>query len=276
MSCPEDVKRRGLILYHNSFAGFQEPGGGGPNCFLLCFCKNLRDEEINQIKELSGSTTLEQGDFIGRDFLEINWTEYNKIEAILNIMLQLGYGYQVMTKSLVSFDPAVDKVFSRQAVEKKSIDQMKQLLSLCPNRIYDSRMDDIYFDPWNYITEEGRQFCNELRRMNKMQILSPPYDQEDNYFKWPIFQNYDPQTLLSFPTSVSSTSSSTTTVILSKNLKDEEMDDQCMICMDAEPNTMVLPCEHRVVCKKCSDGLKGTNDHHTCVRCRRHISYVLD
>lgn len=50
----------------------------------------------------------------------------------------------------------------------------------------------------------------------------------------------------------------------------------CMICMDAYPDTMVLPCEHQVVCRECSEGLRRTNDRRTCVRCRRVISMVLE
>ena len=55
-----------------------------------------------------------------------------------------------------------------------------------------------------------------------------------------------------------------------------EEEDVCMICLVNPPNTMVLPCEHCVVCKECSIQLKNTNDRKICVRCRRPITNILD
>jgi hypothetical protein len=52
-------------------------------------------------------------------------------------------------------------------------------------------------------------------------------------------------------------------------------EEYCMICLTAEPNTMVLPCYHVVVCDRCSVKLQNTNDAHVCVKCRRPIHQVL-
>ena len=52
--------------------------------------------------------------------------------------------------------------------------------------------------------------------------------------------------------------------------------DDCVICLDKKPDTMVLPCMDVVVCHKCSHKLKNTNDKQTCVKCRRPIDNVLD
>jgi hypothetical protein len=49
----------------------------------------------------------------------------------------------------------------------------------------------------------------------------------------------------------------------------------CMICLAAAPNTLVLPCQHRVVCRTCSEGLRATPDNRVCVRCRRPITNVI-
>lgn len=61
-----------------------------------------------------------------------------------------------------------------------------------------------------------------------------------------------------------------------KQKVEEKEDNVCMICLDREPNTMVLPCEHCVVCKECSIQLRNTNDKHICVRCRRPITHILE
>jgi len=49
----------------------------------------------------------------------------------------------------------------------------------------------------------------------------------------------------------------------------------CIICFDKPADTLVLPCMHQVVCKGCSEELKETPDHRTCVRCRCEIMNVL-
>ncbi len=49
---------------------------------------------------------------------------------------------------------------------------------------------------------------------------------------------------------------------------------ECMVCLDAEPQTMVLPCLHRVVCEECSRKLKNFPDKWTCLYCRQTISGV--
>lgn len=57
--------------------------------------------------------------------------------------------------------------------------------------------------------------------------------------------------------------------------EEEELIEECFICLTNEPDTVVLPCMHKVVCGECSKKLSTTNDKHTCVRCRRPITDVL-
>ena len=52
-------------------------------------------------------------------------------------------------------------------------------------------------------------------------------------------------------------------------------EEQCMICMEHQPNTMVMPCCHIVVCDKCSRNLQTTGDANICVKCRRPITEVI-
>jgi len=58
--------------------------------------------------------------------------------------------------------------------------------------------------------------------------------------------------------------------------ENEDWRDECMICMDARASTIAMPCGHVVVCSTCSEKLRGSNDVHTCVRCRRPITHVLE
>lgn len=56
----------------------------------------------------------------------------------------------------------------------------------------------------------------------------------------------------------------------------EEEDNECIICFSNKANTIVLPCQHVVVCSECSQGLKNTPDKKQCVRCRQNITLVLE
>lgn len=57
--------------------------------------------------------------------------------------------------------------------------------------------------------------------------------------------------------------------------RDDYNEDRCMICLDAKPSTMVMPCGHVVVCAACSKGLAATHDAKICVKCRRPIEEVI-
>lgn len=56
----------------------------------------------------------------------------------------------------------------------------------------------------------------------------------------------------------------------------EEEDDleECMICLSNRPDTLVVPCMHRVVCRECSEKLQHTPDRGMCVRCRREVEAI--
>ncbi len=55
----------------------------------------------------------------------------------------------------------------------------------------------------------------------------------------------------------------------------EKQEELCVICLDKAADTMVLPCEHSVVCHACSKKLESTNDARLCVQCRRPIEHKL-
>lgn len=49
---------------------------------------------------------------------------------------------------------------------------------------------------------------------------------------------------------------------------------ECMVCLDAPPSTLVLPCMHKVVCEACSEQLKESSDRKTCLYCRSEIQGI--
>lgn len=59
---------------------------------------------------------------------------------------------------------------------------------------------------------------------------------------------------------------------------DEEGQDEksrCVICLERRADTMVLPCEHVVCCRECSQRLRETPNARVCVYCRQPIKAVL-
>jgi hypothetical protein len=50
---------------------------------------------------------------------------------------------------------------------------------------------------------------------------------------------------------------------------------ECMICLEATPDTTVTPCLHQVVCAACSVSLESTADAKVCCQCRCPIDGVF-
>jgi hypothetical protein len=56
---------------------------------------------------------------------------------------------------------------------------------------------------------------------------------------------------------------------------DADDDLTCVVCLERRADTLVLPCQHQVCCRSCSDQLKTTPNAHVCVVCRQPITDVL-
>jgi hypothetical protein len=54
------------------------------------------------------------------------------------------------------------------------------------------------------------------------------------------------------------------------------VNDECCVCYERPANTIVLPCEHVVCCKQCSDQLQYTPNARLCIKCRQPIKHILD
>lgn len=262
--CPEDVRTRGSILYSNGFLGFQEPArtGSDKDRFIVCWphTDNI-EQRIQTLREATGCASLLLGDWIGRDYISIHWTDHARIPSILTTFLQHGIDFQTQTRGMQSFHASVDKLFTYEALEKKVIEQTRQLQDI---RLI-SMIHWCIFKEWNYITEEGRLFVRELRLRHPCRCDDGGYE---NHFEWDIFKNYDPSTLLSIEVTQDE----------KKQLNDvsQSVDSTvCCVCMEREPNTMVLPCEHVVVCNACSLTLEKTSNAHVCVLCRQEIKHKL-
>lgn len=196
--CPEEVRQRGAILYSNGFSGFQEPceSGSDKGHFILCWphpkddeMGRFENEIIPEVSRRTGVTTLHLGDWIGRDYLSIHWTEYAKRFAVLNEILQMGVAFQTQTKGMPSFKP-VDGIFTQVLLEKRVMEQTRELVGY---KLWEM-IDDGRCEEWNWTTQEGKDFSVELKRQKGHHYD----DTRENFYQWKLFQEgYDSLTLCS-------------------------------------------------------------------------------
>lgn len=265
---PDPVKKRGEILYWNGF-GFQV---FEPSEFIICRYDDYKfDIDISTLNGMSGTYTVRLGNWIGYPYIAIHWSEYNKIQTVLNNLLKMGVSFGI-PRINAGFRPSRDDSFTFEKAELKMVQSITELYNTIPNFDPDVFVDTNIYGLWNYRTEEGREFCNEMRQRKH----KGPCDMnsDENYLLWDIFKNCDFTTLLDLEEPINPENQGDQSV--DESVDESEEITECMVCWTNPPNTMVLPCEHVVVCKQCSDGLKNTADSQTCIRCRNPIVYVCD
>jgi hypothetical protein len=277
--CPHEVFQRGLVLYRNGFTGFESPTVAKKTRFSLCMMiPELEPAVIEKVKELTQCLSLKQSYFNDIDYLNIHWTEYDKRFAVLTTVLQMGYSFQTLTRAQPFFSLEMgDKEVTFETLEKKSILWCKEILSLkdaSKGKPLEGLIDDSFCEEWNYVTEEGKAFAKELRK-----IKGYRYDKtRTNFYNDPLFIiSYDPYTLLSLPANEERPVKKQKTLIIIESSEEEteKEDSLCVICYEKEANTMVLPCEHSVVCKTCALKLETTKNSNVCVLCQRAIEHKL-
>lgn len=192
--------------------------------------------------------------------------------------------------------------------------EMLKCIPNCPmDRIFNIGMRP-FLKIWNYATPEGRAFCAEMRAaLRKRKPVSGfndrfnwPWFQEVAHKYgilyaggWAKFTPYDGRgnvlgTLIPPASGGGDQQPPASADIVvplrgeaaegddaqsheppTKRASQEQDDKTCMICMDRPASTLVLPCQHCVVCDKCSEGLERTADKSTCSYCRRPITEVF-
>lgn len=254
---PQNIKKRGEILNNNGF-GFQAPGQGTHDTFAICklVAEHFPAGKLEDLRNTSGSRTADICDFLGRLFVTVRWDEHNKIKAVLDSLLKLGFSFYTNNKLQVCFCPK-DGEFTIEKMEEKAVILYGSVLEhLDVKSIFCFPL----FKTWNWTTEEGKKFCRLIREA----AGKKPCDESSkhNYRLWPIFKNYDPETLADAPD-----------INSSEAVFEEEL---CLVCYENKPDTMVLPCRHVVACRKCSEGLRGSLNARKCIKCRGAIETIIE
>lgn len=255
MERPENITKRGEILYENGF-GFQLWDKGTPNGFAVCklVAEHFPAEKLEELREKSGSRTVGVSDWLGRLFITVGWNEYDKIKKVLDSLLKIGFSFYTNNKLQVSFSPA-DGEFTTEKMEEKAIQLYGSVLHHARSGAF---FRPPLFKVWNWTTDDGKKFCNLIRDITGKKPCNEK--SEHNYYLWDVFKNCDFKTLCDLPKE-------------EEKVFDEEL---CLVCYENKPDTMVLPCRHVVACKKCSEGLRDSLNARKCIKCRAHIENIIE
>lgn len=213
-NCPPDVIFRAQVSYENGF-GFQGPLGGDSQEYYLCIINGILNEDaearkysrwskgepdvddMDALRLASGSKTLRLGDFIGKVFLAIHWTEHELIPAVLTKFVELGFNFQLQIKTLPGYGPTYgDTEFTLELLEKALERNARNIIAINYLRYmvlhpHENHGFENYFDPWNWKTVKGKDFCKWLRTQAKLDPIEDETTHKDNYFMWKKWTNYE-------------------------------------------------------------------------------------
>lgn len=218
------------------------------------FCADLKVE----------ANCLKIDDFLGKTYLQVHWTLYQRIPEILQYTLDEGFSLTLQNKLDMHYKAG--SRFDPRKLESRWIARFRELLQQFHQR---PGMNDP--DPWrtaylctmscrwsilcdfNWQTQEGKAFAKELRS----HVGDPDNDNDNttlNYFLWKeVDATAKKYRLLQY--------ADWWWVKQEDNKKEEDKEKEilppppqiCVICQDRTANTFVLPCEHQVCCTICSE-----------------------
>jgi hypothetical protein len=286
----------GLVWVHVS-----PPNEQGSRARELNWRSGERDQYEQRILDITGiheAGVIEIASSYGGDFLKVKLSHRRHIPAIINAALQAGMCIQMQTHLQSYYTPA-DAPFSLEQSEQLALRSLSQTFNEFP-RLLESKVWHLG-DERLWKTDEGREFARRLKAHFPMQareaeeplfLLPSPLD--DPVLDYPIIEPAIPAAAISrqpptleahiIPAPQSSASATNPLEPASRAESptppsatpiESSVAETCMICLDALADTMVLPCNHVVVCQNCSMGLRTTHDNKICVRCRRPIDIVM-
>ena len=200
----------------------------------------------------------------GGDYVAISYKHRKRIPELVNSTLALGLCIKLQTK-LAPFYKQGDK-FSLETSEKLFLEANEGSFMKYPTMF--EREVWIYGDARLWYTKEGRAFAE------KVCSLHPNTAKEANEPHYWLPTEYDDPSI-DFPMGVVSFVEKTFSDVINDAILKDRKEERCMICLDAEPDTMAMPCGHVVVCLTCSEKLRTTPDNRICVKCRCPITSVI-
>ncbi len=284
---PTDVQFAFKVTQQNGFFFQCDEGLGKKGYMLLGFLMHKKDKEQGWRKDVDesaenlvwqahfGKDLVVVDQWLGRCFFMVHWSLYDRIPEVINYALHTR-GLRLMLANGMEIHYNPEDTFVAEEVEGKFIELMKGWMRPDDPGYFDCitrSLGDRPFCVYNWQTAAGQDFCQELRRTYPHRIEAKedtynPYNfamvkeatQKHRLFQYGRTWWWGPR--IDVPVSIPTPMNEDTPM--------------CMLCEERPSNTLVLPCEHSVVCLECSIKLKNTPDAHQCIRCRRPITSVLN
>jgi hypothetical protein len=237
-------------------------------------------------------------DFIGHEYIEMEWKDlkyyWRAMEAFLRhgitVFTQCRLCENLSAKDFAALNLAPHEPLTRELAEKLMVKNLRDInQGMMP---YQQRPFQLgVFDyiplqhPNAWLTEEGRRLVADVRRAKmKRNVEEASSSDEDIYAlptdPWPPISPRKHQREEEEEANVEEPPAKkprVEVVILEDDDDDDDAIVDCMVCEERKADTLVLPCEHQVVCRACSEKLRaqdGFNATH-CIVCRRVIDMVV-
>ena len=193
MNCIERLTLRATFLYDNGFGFPLQPN----KKFSICSVK-ITDQSLALIATETNAHLTISSDWDDNQFLQVPWTEHEKIFAVLTALIKHRYVFKTCTEPALIIDAGMlTPTLKEASVTSEWLERLRlsELHSgLNDQTVHDSeRYPDKMFDPWNWQTPEGQEFCAQLRILKQM----PPgtLEHKNNFYNNLVFKNYNPLTL---------------------------------------------------------------------------------
>ena len=255
-------------------------------------------EESKRAQEALHTNLVHVDSWIGRYYIEIHWSLYGRIPEIIQYFLDHGFHITLQHALHVHF--RAGSTFSPLEVEHRYIAEFTKNMDVFAQSAAKTNTSPMAYAfgfcigskakmlcEWNWQTGEGKEFCHRLRAASPADV-DREFETECNFYQWPwaqavaqkfrLFQYgpwwWGPPSVVP-PAPLENKESPAPAADASLAPPSAALPLQCCVCEERVADTMVLPCEHVVVCRQCSAGLQNTPDRSVCIQCRQPISAVL-
>jgi hypothetical protein len=240
------------------------------------------DSICEQAKIALSMNYFDWGAACGRYLLKIKSLDIPRIYRIVQWFLQHGHRIYMQDGTQTTFNPEHAETIGPDLHQQLLLQSCKEL-QRCRLPLTLINLPLQCDDFW--LIQQGKQFASELRALNfntnddGLFIGEALYAKQEQHRK--IQMNNATEVLPEPPGGIPM--NNTSAAVISINNTNERAavlpveSEMCCICLLRPPNTMVLPCQHIVVCFECSTQLKTDPiNQKLCVYCRTSIEEILD
>jgi hypothetical protein len=275
--------------------GFQTVGLREPGYIAIaCIPDDAPDDLQAQLRQELNSHTVTVNDFIGNYFLTHHFTEWSLIPDIFRVAITKGCNW--ISPNILHLAPRVSftgQAFSFEEAERLTIEKFETVAAMFKDSANPWKTCfELLGSPkpmrrfYNYRTEEGKMFCAELcAKIGKpladtskeaMSALPwwfdlPEVDAACREYEVLHYAAWSKRELKQAPNKRNLSENEESP---KRQKKSSELT-QCVVCMEHVADTIVLPCQHIVVCHLCSVKLAQSHFAKQCIYCRQAITEVL-